>query len=320
LKTIESWAFDACENLRLVICEGAVPADLSNNKYAFSRVPVKEATLKVPGKGLNAYRVAPVWKDFFKIEAYDGVYLTDGEEFNNSEDLEDISFVSYTRNFSEKTAGNWQCLYVPFDITVTDELLEECDLAKLYMASYKDANGDGIIADDEPLAIVIGKVTSGKVIRGNTPVLIKAHNAGELVIEQEEVTLHKSESVSLSCSTMEENFIFTGVYSPVNINGFYTLGTNGQLSLFTQNTNLKPNRWYLEVKSRNGGEALVNRRIEILVDGEDDTTGIIDIDSESSTLFHQSSTIFTLDGRKVSDADKLPRGIYIINGKKQYVK
>jgi len=314
LTTIENWAFDQCENLRLVICESAEPADLTNSTNAFRGVPVKEATLKVPYIGLEAYKSAVVWKDFFKYIANDGIYLADGEKYNCTKAYDEVPYIQYTRTFSEKTAGNWQCLYVPFDIDIDDELLEQCDLAEIYTVSFRDEDGDGMITDNDPLAVIISKAQSGMTYRGNTPYLIRAHNAGEVVIENISTSLYKSDSESISCSSMKEQFIFKGIYTTTTINNRYTLNVDGQMSLYTQNTNLKPNRWYLEVKSRNGDESLVNRRFEILVDGEDDMTGIIDLSTSSS----DSNDIYSVDGRKVDDI-KRP-GIYIKNGKKVYVK
>ena len=77
----------------------------------------------------------------------------------------------------------------------------------------------------------------------------------------------------------------------------------------------------MEVKSLTAsGAELENyaHPIEIFVDGEDETTGIVALEDKVST--QQNHRIFTLDGRQVTDFDNLPSGIYIINGKKIFKK
>ena len=77
----------------------------------------------------------------------------------------------------------------------------------------------------------------------------------------------------------------------------------------------------MEVKSlTEDGAELENyaHPIEIYVDGEDETTGIVAIEDKASA--HQNDKIYTLDGRKVTGVDNLSSGIYIVNGKKIYKK
>ena len=60
------------------------------------------------------------------------------------------------------------------------------------------------------------------------------------------------------------------------------------------------------------------RPIEILIEGEDDTTGIVALEDKASAS--QNGKIYTLDGRQVTDIETLPSGIYIVNGKKVFKK
>ena len=57
---------------------------------------------------------------------------------------------------------------------------------------------------------------------------------------------------------------------------------------------------------------------EILIDGEDETTGIVALEDKASA--QKNDKIYTLDGRQVTDFETLPSGIYIVNGKKMYKK
>jgi hypothetical protein len=56
----------------------------------------------------------------------------------------------------------------------------------------------------------------------------------------------------------------------------------------------------------------------------DATTGINSIDNSQLTIDNARGNIYSLDGRKVADGSlptgKLPKGVYIINGKKVVIK
>lgn len=248
------------------------------------------------------------------------IALKDGVKYAFPYEVEAQS-VSYTRTFSDKVAGKWQCLYVPFDITVTEELLKDFEFAKLYMISYKDANNNGEIEDGEPLVMLLMKQTEGKVLHANTPYFIKAKTAGTKSIEVESATLKPVENGTVYCCTTEHEYTLTGIYNTFNINGNYTMGVSGGFSYYDTDTNLKPNRWYMNINSLTGKDdenAAKVRQIILMVDGEDDTTGIMDITSGSKTSTAEG--VFTLDGRKINETENLSRGIYIKNGKKIMVK
>lgn len=248
------------------------------------------------------------------------INLKDGVKYAFPYEVEAKS-VSYTRSFSDKVAGKWQCLYVPFDITVTEELLKDFEFAKLYMISYKDANNNGEIEDGEPLVMLLMKQTEGKVLHANTPYFIKAKTAGTKSIQVESTTLKPVENGTVYCCTTEHEYTLTGIYNTFNINGNYTMGVSGGFSYYDTDTNLKPNRWYMNINSLTGKDdenAAKARQIILMVDGEDDTTGIMDITSGSKASTAEG--IFTLDGRKINETENLSRGIYIKNGKKIMVK
>ena len=247
------------------------------------------------------------------------VMLTDGIAYKNTEDI-DVENISYTRTFNA-TAGKWQCLYVPFDIEVTDDLLEDFDFAKLYMVSYHDANNNGEIEDNEPLRMVFSRIYAGKTLHANMPYYIRSKSSGKKTIEVTNTTLKAAANGSVNCSTTEHEYTLVGIYNTTNINGRYTMASDGTFSYYTKDTNLKANRWYMEVTSRTGsGVDLENyaRPIEIVVEGDEETTGIADLEDKASDP--KNNKIYTLDGRQVTDYDTLPSGIYIINGKKIFKK
>ena len=246
--------------------------------------------------------------------------LTDGNVYRNTRDF-NAEKITYTRTYAEKYANHLQCFYIPFDVEVTDELLEDYTFYKLYMVSQKDENGNGEIEDNEPLVMLLNKIPAGQVMHANMPYYIKPKAASTLTVTAKNTTLYAAENVTVSCSTMQKEYSLTGVYEPTNIKGYYTMSAKGNFSYYTQDTNLGSYRWYMSVRDRMArGEENEDyaRPIEILIDGEDETTGIVALEDKASAK--QNDKIYTLDGRQVTDFETLPSGIYIVNGKKMYKK
>ena len=277
--------------------------------------PYKTVTIKADLGDYDTY----IWK--IRVEPNECV-LTDGNAYKLAKDF-DAEKISYTRNYKTNVVGKWQAFYVPFDIEVTDELLEDYDFAKLYMVSYYDANDNGEIEDDEPLRMTFNKFSAGKTLYANMPYFVRVKSAGTKTIELTNAVLKAAEKGSVNCSTTEHEYTLVGIYEPTLMQGRYGMSSSGGFTYITNpTTKLGANRWYMEVKSRTGkGAKLENyaRPIEIYVEGEDEeTTGITTVEDKASAS--QKDKVFTLDGRQVTDTDNLPSGIYIINGKKVFKK
>ena len=248
------------------------------------------------------------------------VVLTDKEVYRNSKDFV-AERISYTRTYKSSVVDHWQCFYVPFDIEVTDELLQDYDFAKLYVVCYNDKNNNGFIEDNEPLRMFFNKFSAGRILHANMPYYVRVKSAGTKTIEVTNTELKAAANGTVNCSTTEHEYTLVGVYEQTNLKGLYTMGVSGNFSYYTKDSNLNTYRWYMEVKSRTGnGSELENyaRPIEIYVDGEDETTGIVALEDKASAS--KDDKIYTLDGRKVTGVDNLSSGIYIVNGKKVYKK
>ena len=245
------------------------------------------------------------------------VALTDGNAYRLATDLE-AEKVSYTRSFSSNVKGHWQCFYVPFDIEITDELLDEFEFAKLYMVSYYDSNGNGVIEDGEPLKMILSRFSAGTILHANKPYYVKPKNACTKTFESTNVVLKAAANGSVRCCTTEHEYTLVGINETTNIKGMYSMNTKGQFVYCTSDANIKANRWYMEVKSLTEDGAVYEnyaRPIQIVIDGEDEeTTGIANLDDKASAS--QNDKVFTLDGRQVNNTDNLPSGMYIVNGKK----
>lgn len=313
--SIGSSAFRECSSLKKVICYVVTPLINTN---VFFNSSYKTAQLFVLYESISKYKESTVWQKFGKILPIGLVELVDGQPYTNEED-QWVPMVRYTRTFSDKVVAKWQCLYVPFDIKVTNDMLNDFDFAELYMISYKDANNNGEIEDNEPLVMLLMKQNAGKVLHANTPYFIKAKTAGTKSIEVESATLKASAMGTVYCCTTKHEYTLTGIYDTFNINGYYTMGVSGGFNYYDVDTDMKANRWYMQVNSLTGEDEPTAgvRQILIMVDGEDDTTGLMDITSNNKTA---KDGIYTLDGRKVNDSQNLRRGIYLINGKKVFVK
>ena len=245
--------------------------------------------------------------------------LTDGNAYKNTEDILVNGKISYTRNYKANVVGKWQAFYVPFDVEVTDELLEDYDFAKLYMVSYYDANGNGEIEDGEPLRMTFNKLSEGKTLHANMPYFVRVKSAGTKTLEVWNAVLKAAENGSVNCSTTEHEYTLVGIYEPTLMQGRYGVASSGGFTYISSpTTKLGANRWYLEVTSRTGsGADLENyaRPIEIYVEGEEEeTTGIANLEDNASASHNDK--VFTLDGRQVNNTDNLPSGMYIVNGKK----
>lgn len=124
----------------------------------------------------------------------------------------------------------------------------------------------------------------------------------------------------------KENFHFRANYEPTAIKeGDYFLGTkDGQSSLYraTKTTNLPGYRAYIFNQSTNGARIGSFTFGDINEDGDRNTTGIDEVyefyDNGMSKKLAKKKGIFSIDGVKVADSaadlDKLPAGVYIING------
>lgn len=321
VKSISSSAFQGCKNILSVTCyTESLP---KTDKDLFKDSNIENATLLVPESALQTYSALLPWCDFgtikaiepntgdFKeIEIVDGVLFTvaSGKEYDQ---------ISYTRNF---TNPNWQALYIPFSMSYED-WAEDFEVAKVANFHEYDDDDNGEI--DRTLMEVI-KVKSGNLIP-NTPYLIKAKSTGNKTIKVHNKTLFPAMENSIDCSSTITKFVFIGTYKEVSgaeiyNNGYYAMSGGALKHLASASSSgLKPYRWYLKTESRMGGYNNSRERSIEIVD-EDGVTSILDVNDDTE-IIHRP--IYSLDGRIVrNDGNKsvLHKGMYILNGKKFYIK
>lgn len=257
--------------------------------------------------------------------------INDGSysEFSSEEDLQ-CNKISYTRTLSK--TNTWNALYVPFEIPVTADFLEDYDVAYFNdIHSYDEYVGDkenGVSGSDgviDRMDMEVLKVQEGTTLNANYPYLIRAKNEDALNvnIKVEDATMYKTEETTVSCSSVFMRFDVTGIYTTQTAGELkgefdvYAMSGGGWKQALNESQQLKPFRLYLKLTSIDGSPVKVAqsamKAIRIRVDGEDETTEI----ENAELMMNNSELIFDLQGHRVENPGK---GIYIVNGKKTVIK
>lgn len=71
LESMAAYAIANCASLREVYAPGKTPAALDPDLEPFFQLDMSSITLYVPQESVEAYKAAPVWKDFGKIQGHD---------------------------------------------------------------------------------------------------------------------------------------------------------------------------------------------------------------------------------------------------------
>jgi hypothetical protein len=80
LDTVGGWAFANCPGLKVIECNGMTPPAMHSD--AFINSDLTGTSLCVPYGSVDAYRNAPVWKDFKNIGTYPaGIHIINGKDF-----------------------------------------------------------------------------------------------------------------------------------------------------------------------------------------------------------------------------------------------
>lgn len=220
-----------------------------------------------------------------------------------------------TKNY---TNTGWNSFFVPFDFTLTKEMLNNFEFATLYATALENGNGSSVIS--------YIKKKAGDKIAAFFPCLIKAKATGELKLNVGKVD-YKSNVTSNDCSSTTELYTFHPVMEITYIAAKHGYYLDSEKNSFVYNNNPKayvpPLTYYMTIQDRgdmsyiepaNGGAS----KAKICVIGEDEPTGITDLADEAANA---SGKVYNLQGVVVGNTTEgLPKGVYIKNGRKIIVK
>lgn len=220
-----------------------------------------------------------------------------------------------TKNY---TNTGWNAFFVPFDFTLTDEMLNDFEFATLYAIALENGNGSSVIS--------YKKMKAGDKIAAFFPCLIKAKATGEQKLYFGEVD-YKSNVTSKDCSSITELYTFYPVMENTYIAAKHGYYLKSEQNSFVYNIHpeayLPPLTYYMTIQDRgdmsyiepaNGGAS----KAKICVIGENEPTGITDLVDEAANA---SGKVYNLQGVVVGNTTEgLPKGVYIKNGRKIIVK
>ena len=222
--------------------------------------------------------------------------------------------------------GAWNTLCLPFEVSTTNAPFNGDDVTAMTL----DTSTSGL--DGSTLTL---NFTAATTIPAGTPFIIKwatpespAANLVNPVFNG--VTI----SSATNNATVDNVLTFTGIYSPVSIgstgdNTMLYLGDNNTLYYPSAAMTIGSQRAYFQLLNgiTAGEPSSLIKSFVLNFDG--DTDGIRSMDNGQWTMDNEAGVWYDLQGRKigltpnpspVGEGRKLPRGIYIHNGRKVVIK
>lgn len=293
------WMFNTYGNdvLSVIVSGGTFNVNVSK-QYRSAEVQLVEGKI-IADNGDGTWTVVPGYDEFTIV--HDD---WKGKAFVNENDMP-VNTLNYVRYFSNT---NWRAFYVPFAINY-DDIKDNFEVRRLEMA-HKIEKADGSVE----IKFDFMTIRDGQTLKANYPYLIKPKQVGEYTITVKNTTLKKTVSRSIDCSTVDNKFIFTGIYETVSgqemVDSVYYAMNANQLQYATDADKhaLNPFNWYMKIETR---EDWSDVKFVFGGDFEDEeTTGITNIDNDQKN----DGNIYDLQGRRVLHPQK--GSLYIVNGKK----
>ena len=251
----------------------------------------------------------------FTVEAFT---LNDATVYNSKAKFT-VKELTYNRSFAH---DKWQAVYVPFELKC-DQIPADYEVATInnfHEFEQKDGSFNTVLE--------VKPVKNSITIPALTPCLIRLKQAPETAetktLQFTNVSFAAAADKKIDCASVTRYYQFLGTLNAKT--GFDTTSdfviNEGELWKAGSDTELNPQRWYLNASDRTGSElnpSVQLSRIAIHVIGGDDTTGIdgIYVKTDTEDVSSSRQGIYDLQGRKLSEEPT--SGIYIKDGKK-YVK
>lgn len=306
------------KTVTLAIEGGTFSSDVSKYCAAgFTATPNADGTYGITHVGDG---VLVVYDKSYDQVAADGTLDIDMDQVNKILVAEaGVNGVSTTLTKNYNNTG-WYSFFVPFDFTLTDEMLTHFEFATLYATALENGNGNPVIS--------YKKAKAGDKIKAFFPCLIKAKATGEQELNVGQVDYKSIKGVTpKDCSSITELYTFYPVMENTSIADKHGYYLNSEQNSFVYNAHpeahIRPLRYYMTIQDRatmsyivpaNGGAS----KAKICVIGEDEPTGITDLVDEAANA---SGKVYNLQGVVVGNTTEgLPKGVYIKNGRKIIVK
>lgn len=219
-----------------------------------------------------------------------------------------------TKTFS---STGWNAFFVPFDFTLTAEMLNDFEFAKLY----------AVIAENNAPVVNFKTVAANDKISAYSPYLIKAKTAGSHSLNVGAVTYKSNAGEPPYTATIDEIYTYYPVmentYTAVEKGYYLDSEQNSFVYSVNEKTYVPPLRYYMTMWDKNAKDYIVPTsggasKVKFCVIGEDEPTGITDMVDDAANA---SGKVYNLQGVVVGNTTEgLPKGVYIKNGRKIIVK
>ena len=219
-----------------------------------------------------------------------------------------------TKTFS---STGWNALFVPFDFTLTAEMLNDFEFAKLY----------AVIAENNAPVVNFKTVAANDKISAYSPYLIKAKTAGSHSLNVGAVTYKSNAGEPPYSATIDEVYTFYPVmentYTAAEKGYYLDSEQNSFVYSVNEKTYVPPLRYYMTMWDKNAEDYIVPTsggasKVKFCVIGEDEPTGITDLVDDAANA---SGKVYNLQGVVVGNTTEgLPKGVYIKNGRKIIIK
>ena len=240
----------------------------------------------------------------FTIGSY---VLTDATPYDNRA-VFTVNDFTYTRTFP---TTNWATWYVPFELTLTEEICSKYKFSRISNVHQYDTNNDG---NADKTVVESFNQKPGVTLKANYPYLVKPLTEADqdMTLTLTDVVAALSEENSIDCQSVDYKYTFTGTYSGMGDGGTeesspYALFSDGQWWHFQS---LSPMRHYLTISSLTPSYLAAPAKIVLQVTGEESATGIVNLYDDN----RKKTETYDLSGRRLPDNSR-QRGLIIQDGK-----